>query len=119
MKLIYRIKKRFLITSIVAIIYFWGIWASFGLVFGYFLSKYCSGPAERIRGVAPSIKFSLGRYRLHFHHWLLSLSCLIPLKIYGVFDWNSFALWVFGGMALQGVLCYSDWYKIIYKRKDK
>jgi len=109
------LKEKFLIISILAVIYFWGIWASFGLIFGYFSFKYLSGPAEKMRGKIPSIRLPLGKYRLHLHHWLMTIVCLLILKLTGIFDLNSFLFWVGGGVALQGVLCYSDWYKIIYK----
>lgn len=111
------IKEKFLIISILAVIYFWGIWASCGLVAGYFFTRYFAGPAEKIRGKMPSLNMiPLGKYRLHLHHWVLATSCLIIFELTGLLNSSSFIFWMGGGAALQGVLCYGDWYKIIYRK---
>lgn len=117
MRIIHWIKEKFLILSIVAVIYFWGIWASLGLIFGYLTTKYFAGPAEKIRGRSPSLnKIPLGKYRLHLHHWILATSCLIVFRLTGIFDSSSFIFWMSGGAVLQGVLCYGDWYRVVYRK---
>ena len=109
------IKEKFLIISITTVIYFWGVWASLGLIFGYLATKYFSGPMEKERGKMPSLRMSIGKYNLHVHHWLVAASCLLTFQFSGILDPNNFIFWLGGGMALQGILCYNDWYKIVYK----
>jgi len=110
------IKQKFLILFLVAVIYFWGLWASLGLTLGYFLTKYFSGPIEREKGRFPSLRLSIGRYKLHLHHWMVAISFIVTLCIGGILSPNNFLFWMGGGMALQGILCYNDWYKIVYRR---
>jgi len=115
-KVIIWIKQKFLILSLVTVICFWGIWASLGLTLGYFITKYFSGPIEREKGRFPSLRLPIGKYKLHLHHWVVATSCIVTLCTSGILSPNNFFFWIGGGMALQGILCYNDWYKIVYRK---
>ncbi|PIQ92669.1 MAG: hypothetical protein COV69_01865 [Parcubacteria group bacterium CG11_big_fil_rev_8_21_14_0_20_39_14] len=113
------LKEKLLIFSIVAVIYFWGVWASLGLTLGYLVSRFFAGKNEKMEGRIPSLKIPLWKYRFHLHHWLAVGGAMIAVKIYGIFDLNSFFFWLGGGVVLQGILCYNNWHKVIYRKQDR
>lgn len=83
----------------------------FGMILGYFAADFFS---SRIK----SITFNIGSYKLHLHHWLFCLAILplviaynfSPLPIY-------FSSGILGGLVFQGIVCYSDWHRIIIKQQ--
>lgn len=87
-----------------------------GILLGYFFGKIVSGKKTGEPGKIRSIILEMGRYRLHLHHWLLSVGILILNFLGGIFlPFPKFSLSFFGGLAIQGILCYSDWHKIVIK----
>ena len=87
-------------------------------VMGLVAAKYVSGEKDGRRGRARSIIISWRRYELHLHHWLLSSlagsivaiqgsSLVVPELFYGFL----------GGVVFQGIYCYSDWYRIVKRKK--
>lgn len=116
LKIIGWIRRKLFIISLATITYFWGLYATIGLIIGYFTTKFFSGSAEAKKGRIPSLRLSIKGYKLHLHHWLLAASCLVALEFSGILNPNNFLFWLGGGMALQGLLCYNDWYKIVYKK---
>ena len=84
----------------------------------YFLTKKASAQKEGEKGIMKSVKIYIGKYYLHFHHWLWSLAL-----IFTPFTWkilppslHAIVLGFLTGITWQGVYCYSDWYKIIGKK---
>ena len=85
---------------------------------GLAVSKYFSGEKDGRPGRVRSIIISWRRYELHLHHWLISSlagaiitvegsSLVIPELFYGFL----------GGSVFQGIYCYSDWYRIVKKKR--
>lgn len=116
LKIIKWIRRKLFIISLAAITYFWGLYATIGLIIGYFTTKFFSGAAEMKKGRIPSLRLSIKGYKLHLHHWMVAISFIVTLCIGGILSPNNFLFWMGGGMALQGILCYNDWYKIVYRR---
>jgi len=85
---------------------------------GFLIAKYGGGKREGMRGRVRSVMVPVGRHKLHLHHWLIS-SALMVIAIV-----RSFYLFLppeiffsfMGGLAFQGVYCYSDWHRIIHRR---
>ena len=87
-----------------------------GVLLGYFFGKIISGKKTGEPGKIKSIILKMGHYKLHLHHWLLSTGILILNFLAGIFlPFPKFSLSFLGGLAIQGILCYSDWHQIIKK----
>ena len=88
-----------------------------GIVLGYFFGKFFGGKKPGQLGTIKSIIVNFGNYRLHIHHWLLSLSILISNFAFDFsLPFRQFSLAFLGGLVLQGILCYSDWHRIVVRR---
>lgn len=92
--------------------------ATLGMILGYFLAKKFAGRKTGDQGKLRSLKFLIGNYNLHFHHWLLGLG----IFVFSFFLDVSFSsnLFFYGGMAgviVHGVFDYNDWYKVIAREK--
>lgn len=62
-----------------------------------------------------SIRFLVGDYYVHLHHWLYSV--VIVLVLY-YFDWDfPFVYGFLTGSIMQG-LTYRDWYLFVYHKDD-
>ena len=83
-----------------------------GGIIGFFIAKIFAGKKEGEKGLIGSIKFSIGQYTVHLHHWIIATLVLIFLFSIGVY--NNFIYGLLFGIIVQG-LCYRDFYKIIYK----
>ena len=88
------------------------------LVIGFAIARLFSGRTVKDKGILPGIIFNFKGYRVHLHHWLISLGLLglflsihffliSPLLFYGLL----------GGITVQGVSQYSDWKGIITRTK--
>jgi len=109
------IKSKILLGTPVAL---FSLEIYFGLLLGYFLSKFFAGKQTGCAGIIKSIAFNIGNYRLHLHHWLFGfgLLCSAVLLNYCPF-FPQFSYGFLGGLVFQGVSCYPDWYKILTKQK--
>ena len=114
-ELIQKIKtnKKFLLSIPVAFI---SLEIYFGIILGYFFGKFISGKKTGQKGFIKPIIINFGNYKLHLHHWLLSLGILISnFLISFSLPFPQFSLSFLGGLMIQGILCYSDWHKILIK----
>lgn len=84
-----------------------------GGIIGFLIAKIFAGKKEGEKGLIGSIKFSIGKYKIHLHHWIIATLVLVFLFSIGVY--NNFVYGLFFGIIVQG-LCYRDFYKIIYKQ---
>lgn len=101
-----RAKSAFLVGLTVAFI---SLKVYLGGITGYYTAKLLS---NRVK----SIVFTIGKYKVHLHHWLMgSITILLAL----FYDFTPFMNQLFfgfvGGVILQGIISYPDWSKIIYK----
>jgi len=89
----------------------------FGAIFGYLLGKIFSGQETGKGGIMKSLAFEIGNYRLHLHHWFVTLTVLVSIIIFNFsLPFPQFIWGVGGGLILQGVTCYSDWSRIIIRK---
>ncbi len=80
---------------------------------GYFLAHFLSGGKAGQEGILKSVIFTAGAYKVHLHHWFISVIILAILFI--VQYYNNFIYGFLTGIIIQG-LTYKDFYKIIYKK---
>jgi len=85
-----------------------------GIIVGYFTARFLSGKQTRQQGIIKSLIFRIGDYKLHLHHWLLSLGVLAFVFFFNLFHFHFFYGFI-GGWVIQGIFSYSDWKKILIK----
>ncbi len=90
------------------------------LVSGYLIAKYLGSKKIGERGKVPSVRFYMGKYKLHLHHWLISIAAMALPLLRG---WGTFPAELYYGLgcgiAFQGIYCYSDWHRILTLRQPK
>lgn len=106
-----KISKKFLLSIPLILI---SLQIFLGIILGYLLGKALSGKNTGRSGTIKSIVLNVGNYKLHLHHWLLSLGILI-LNLLSNLSFPQFFLSFLGGLMIQGIFCYPDWHKILVK----
>jgi len=86
-----------------------------GIIFGYFTARLLAGKKAGQQGIIKSLALQIGNYKLHLHHWLLSLGVLVFAFFFNLFHFHFFYGFI-GGWVIQGVFSYKDWKKILIKR---
>jgi len=86
------------------------------MAMGYLMGRFFAGSKTAIAGRSPSLSFKIRRYRVHIHHWLSACIALIIALHLNFYIISPTIFYGFlGGTIFQGVISYSDWYKILYK----
>lgn len=88
----------------------------FGAIFGYLLAKFFSGKETGLPGKINSLAFNIGKWRVHFHHWLYGLGILISLFFIGL-SLPQFSFGILGGLIFQGIFSYKDWHRVLVRKK--
>lgn len=106
----------FLLTKAAALTFY------MGAIGGYLFAKYLSGKAEGAPGRLRSLVFTVGSYRIHIHHWLLSTLSLFSLWLHD-FHVHFFEIFlpVLGfcsAVIFHGIYNYTDWYKILHRAEN-
>jgi len=84
---------------------------------GFLVTKFAAGKVGGKQGKVKSIVIPFGKYRVHFHHWLISLGIIIfGLVINICFLTPAIFYGLLSGPVFQGIYCYSDWHKILITR---
>lgn len=89
------------------------------LLLGFLVGKYVAGESIGKQGKLASIVIPVRKWRLHLHHWLYSLWLIGLSAATGIHVLNpNITYGLLGGLAFQGVYCYSDWYIILVSRRQ-
>ncbi|MBM3131624.1 MAG: hypothetical protein FJZ95_01140 [Chloroflexi bacterium] len=93
---------------------------AFGIV-GFLIGKYGGGKREGIEGRIRSIIIPMGKLRLHLHHWLIGTIMMLVCWVQGlsVYIPPEILYGVIGGFAWQGVYCYADWHRVVYRNPHR
>jgi MFS family permease len=89
-----------------------------GIILGYFTARFLAGKKTGQPGIIKSLAFQIGDYRLHLHHWLLSLGVLVFALLFNLF-YSHFFYGFIGGWVIQGIFSYKDWKKILIKKNER
>jgi len=115
-----KVKKPLLLFSFgVALAYISAIPFYSGSFLGYILAKFFSGKSTACQGRLKSIILNVGTYRIHLHHWFISVLIILGLLIKGI-CLSEFLLGTFGflaGLIFQGIYHYQDWHRILIKKE--
>lgn len=86
---------------------------------GFLLAKYLGSKKVGEPGRLRSYLIPLGKYKIHLHHWLLSACAIILFALLNGADVLPSDLFYgfFGGIVFQGIYCYTDWHRILIRRR--
>ena len=89
-----------------------------GVLLGYFVAAFGAGKRTGEQGKIKSFVFETGSYKFHLHHWVIGIG-ILPLALHTDLSFlsNKFFSGLAGGLVFQGITCYSDWHKLIVKKK--
>jgi len=91
-----------------------------GWLLGLLLTKYMAGKTSGKPGRIKSIIIPFGKYKVHFHHWLISSGIIILSLITNIqFLTSAICYGVLGGSVFQGIYYYSDWHRILIARRHQ
>ncbi len=91
-----------------------------GWLLGFLLTKYMGGKTSGKPGRIKSIVIPFGKYKIHFHHWLISSGIIILSLIINVrFLASAISYGVLSGSVFQGIYYYSDWHRILITRRHQ
>jgi len=86
-----------------------------GIVAGYVICKiFCKLFVEK--GRVDSIFLDYGKWKIHLHHWIMGIMILAAVWLIDYFYLPAFFAGVIGGMIMQDIYDYNDWYKVILKK---
>jgi len=88
-----------------------------GIILGYFTARFLAGKQTGHQGIIKSLAFRVGNYKLHLHHWLLSLGVLAFAFFFNFFHFHFFYGFI-GGWVIQGIFSYKDWKRILSKERE-
>ncbi|OGR58919.1 MAG: hypothetical protein A2X36_08210 [Elusimicrobia bacterium GWA2_69_24] len=96
---------------------------SLGVLVGFGAAKLVAGPVTGAAGMLPSLILPAGNWQVHLHHWLWASILLAALFLVtdGTGLWTpnaalkTFLYGALAGIILQGIFCYSDWRRIVYR----
>ena len=108
------IKPKKLFLGIPMAILFWELFL--GIILGYLSACFLSGKEAGIQGRIKSLIFTIGQWKIHFHHWLYGSTVLISL-LFVKAQMPQFSLGILGGVIIQGIICYPDWYRVVIRQK--
>lgn len=109
------VKKKIMLATPIALL---SIEIFVGVIIGYLTGRVFSGKQVGQQGMIKSIVFRIGSYKLHFHHWLVCAGALAFFSLHSPPVLAHFSYGFFGGVIVHSIFSYSDWYKIITKKKQ-
>jgi multisubunit Na+/H+ antiporter MnhF subunit len=89
---------------------------SVGLILGYLGSKIFSKHLIE-RGKVDPIFIDCGKWKIHFHHWIMGALVLIGAWFLDKFYLPSFFTGVILGIIAHDMYDYNDWHKVLVKNE--
>jgi len=110
--------KKFVFPSATLLFSLWfsAIFA-LGILIGY-ASVHFSHKKITNSGKANSVVLNFGKWKFHFHHWLMGGVALLSFWLMGVLETlPKIVVGMAGGIVFHGLYLYDNWHKIIMKNK--
>jgi len=113
-------RKPVCILSLVAAGIILGYLFFVGWLLSFLVAKYIAGKASGKQGRVRSFILPFGKYKVHFHHWLISSGIIIVSLITNVcFLSTAIFYGALSGLVFQGIYYYNDWHKIVITRRHQ
>jgi hypothetical protein len=105
--------KKFFLSLPVAFI---SLEIYFGIILGYFFGKFVGGKYDGYQRIK-SIFIDIGNYKLHLHHWIISLFIGIVAGFYNLFPFfPQFCVGILSGLIIQEICLDENWRKVLIRK---
>ncbi len=110
--------KRMLPAIVLVSSAYYSFSLALGLLLGYAACKiYYKKLVET--GKVDKIYIDIGKWKFHFHHWIMGAIVLLAVWI---IDWlylPRFFVGVVGGVIAHDIYDFNDWYKVLLREKKE
>lgn len=110
--------KKVLPAIVLATSFYYSFVLALGLFLGYlgckiFYKKFVES------GKIDNIYIDCGKWKIHFHHWIMGAIVLAAVWVIDYFYLPKFFIGAIGGIIAHDIYDFNDWYKIIVKNDSK
>lgn len=110
--------KKFLPAVVLASTFYYSFLMMFGVVLGYLGAKLYCLALNIDENSDRRIFLDCGKWKIHFHHWILGTLVLLVVWIVDYFYLPRFFVGVVGGIIAHDIYDYNDWHQVIVKNED-
>ena len=108
--------KKFLPAVVLGATYYYvGLSLALGIALGYLASKMFSKYVLE-QGKVDCIFIDCGKWKIHFHHWIMGALLLLIVWIVDRFYLPTLFIGVVLGVMAHDIYDYNDWLKVIVKK---
>lgn len=111
-----RIKKYLPAVVIMASLYYSMVLAV-GLLIGYMGSRIFSKHLLE-KGKVDSIYIDCGKWKIHFHHWIMGMVVLLLMWAFYEPYLSSFLVGLILGVMAHDIYDYNDWHRVLVKNEN-
>ncbi|HQK64055.1 MAG TPA: hypothetical protein PLF16_02805 [Candidatus Staskawiczbacteria bacterium] len=110
--------KKFLPAVVLASTFYYSSLMMLGVILGYFGAKLYCLALNIDENSDRRIFVDCGKWKIHFHHWILGTLVLLVVWIVDYFYLPRFFVGVIGGIIAHDIYDYNDWHQVIVKNED-
>ncbi|MCX6720305.1 MAG: hypothetical protein NTW11_00655 [Candidatus Staskawiczbacteria bacterium] len=110
--------RRYLPAFVLVVGFYYSFLLTLGLAIGYIGSKIFSKYLIE-NGKVDCIFIDCGKYKIHFHHWILGALLLLLVWFIDFFYLPRFFVGVVCGIIAHDIYDFNDWHKILIKNEAK
>ncbi len=110
--------KKVLPAIVLATTFYYSFLLALGLFLGYFGCKFFYKKFVETKKI-DNIYVDFGKWKFHFHHWIMGA---IVLALVWIIDWfylPKFFVGAVAGIMAHDIYDFNDWYKVITKDKSQ
>jgi len=109
--------KKVLPAIVLVTSFYYSFLLALGLFLGYLGCKLYYNKFVAT-GKVDKIYVDFGKWKLHFHHWIMGAIVLIAVWVIDYFYLPKFFVGAIAGIMAHDIYDFNDWYKIIVKNED-
>ena len=110
--------KKVLPAIVLASTFYYSFLMMLGLVLGYFGAKIYCLALNIDENSDRRIFVDCGKWKIHFHHWILGTLVLLIVWIVDYFYLPRFFVGVIAGIIAHDIYDFNDWHQVIVKNED-
>lgn len=106
--------KKVLPALVLVTTFYYSFLLTLGLVLGYFACRFYYNKFVKT-GKVDLIFIDFGKWKVHFHHWIMGALVLLIVWVIDYFYLPKFFVGVVAGVIAHDIYDFNDWYKVISK----
>jgi len=110
--------KKFLPAIVLASTFYYSFLITVGMLLGYLGTKLYCNFFNIDENSDRRIFIDCGKWKIHFHHWIMGALVLLIVWIVDYFYLPRFFVGVVGGVIAHDIYDFNDWHQVIVKNED-